>query len=114
MNNKKQTDHCQAFYCLSRVLMLFFCIMISLTFYGQNNNSNVCTITDFPSVQFRSNSSKLLSSAETILTTVGNKLKNNPACKAKVIGYGDASKRGQQLSLDHVNAVIKFLVEEVG
>jgi|GEM_PF-2871636 len=114
MNCKKPKGYCRAFGLARRILMLFLCISFTMTFYGQKADANLCNITDLPSVQFRSNSSKLLPSAQGILTSVGNQLKNNPTCKAKVTGYGDASKRGQQLSWDRVNAVIKYLVEEMG
>ena len=95
------------------IAMLFFCLLVYVPFYGQNNSQS-CTISALPSVQFRSNSAKLLPAAQAALKSAANELKANPACKVKVAGYGDMSKKGQQLSWDHVNAVITYLVEELG
>jgi OOP family OmpA-OmpF porin len=76
--------------------------------------TDVCKITDLPSVQFGGNSVKLSKDAQAILTNVANQLKANPTCKVKVSGHGPSNKQAQQLSWDRVNAVIKFLVEKQG
>ena len=93
--------------------LLFFCLLAYIPFYGQNNSPG-CNISALPSIQFRSNSAKLLPVAQALLKSVASELKANPACKVKVNGYGDASKHGQQLSWDHVNSVVKYLVEDLG
>lgn len=67
-----------------------------------------------PSVSFRSNSNALTSDAKAVLAVVAAKLKNSPDCKLVVIGYCSSSKREQQLSWDHVNKVITYMVEEQG
>ena len=41
-------------------------------------------------------------------------MRNNANCKVAVSGYGESSKKAQQLSWDRVNAVIKYLVEKEG
>lgn len=71
-----------------------------------------CGIGDLPSVQFKSGSAKLSKDAEAVLTAAAAKIKANPDCKISVVGHGIADKRAQQLSWDHVNAVINFLTEK--
>jgi OOP family OmpA-OmpF porin len=72
-----------------------------------------CTIGDLPSIQF-GNRATLSKDAQRMLGDVASRIKANPNCKVKVIGYGAASKAAQQLSWDRVNAVINYLVEKQG
>lgn len=72
-----------------------------------------CTIGNLPSVQFKGNA-KLSKDAQKILASAAERIKANPNCKVKVIGYGTSSKSAQQLSWERVNAVIKYLVEKQG
>jgi outer membrane protein OmpA-like peptidoglycan-associated protein len=67
-----------------------------------------------PSVSFKTGSNKLSDDAMAVLATVASKLRNNPGCKVVVIGYCSSSKKEQQLSWDHVNAVINYLVDKEG
>ena len=67
-----------------------------------------------PSVAFKAGSNKLSDDAKAVLSTVAAKLRNNPGCKAVVIGYCSSSKKEQQLSWDHVNAVINYMVDKEG
>lgn len=67
-----------------------------------------------PSVSFAKNSNKLSDDAKAVLSTVAAKLRNNPGCKVVVIGYCSSDKREQQLSWDHVNAVINYMVDKEG
>ena len=67
-----------------------------------------------PSVAFKSGTNKLDDDAKAVLTVVAAKLRNNPDCRVVVIGYCSSSKKEQQLSWDHVNAVINHLVEKEG
>lgn len=67
-----------------------------------------------PSISFNANSNALSSDTKAVLAVVGAKLRNTPECKVVVIGYGSSSKREQQLSWDHVNKVITYLVESEG
>jgi outer membrane protein OmpA-like peptidoglycan-associated protein len=67
-----------------------------------------------PSVSFKSNSNSLTSDAQAVLATVASKMRNSPECKVVVIGYCASSKKEQQLSWDHVNAVINYMVEKEG
>ncbi|HYM94067.1 MAG TPA: OmpA family protein, partial [Chitinophagaceae bacterium] len=67
-----------------------------------------------PSVAFKTNSNVLSNDAKAVLATVGSKMRNNPECKVAVVGYCSSSKKEQQLSWDHVNAVITYLVEKEG
>jgi outer membrane protein OmpA-like peptidoglycan-associated protein len=64
-----------------------------------------------PNVTFKPNSNKLSDDAKALLSTVAAKLRNNPGCKVVVIGYCSSNKKEQQLSWDHVNAVINFMVD---
>jgi outer membrane protein OmpA-like peptidoglycan-associated protein len=73
-----------------------------------------CGIGDLPSVSFTGRSVSLSNDAKAVLGGVAEKMKNNPACKVAVIGYGESNKSQQQLSWDRVNAVIKYLVEKEG
>jgi outer membrane protein OmpA-like peptidoglycan-associated protein len=67
-----------------------------------------------PSIAFKAGSNKLSDDAKAALATVAAKLRNNPGCKVVVIGYCSSNKKEQQLSWDHVNAVINYLVESEG
>jgi len=67
-----------------------------------------------PSVAFKAGSNKLSDDAKAVLASVASRLRNNPDCKVVVIGYCASNKREQQLSWDHVNAVINYLVEKEG
>ena len=73
-----------------------------------------CTVGNMPSVQFKSNSTVLSKSAQTLLDGAAATIRANPNCNVKVIGYGASSKAAQQLSWERVNAVIKYLVEKQG
>ena len=72
-----------------------------------------CTIGNLLSVHFKGNA-KLSKDAQAFLADAATKIKANPSCKIKVIGYGAASKSAQQLSWERVNAVVKYLVEKQG
>jgi outer membrane protein OmpA-like peptidoglycan-associated protein len=74
----------------------------------------VCAIGDLPSVSFKSGTTKINKDNEAALSSVADKLRNNPNCKVVVTGYGEASKASQQLSWDRVNAVINYLVDKQG
>ncbi len=67
-----------------------------------------------PSVAFKANSNKLSDDAKAVLATVASKMRNNPGCKVVVIGYCSSNKKEQQLSWDHVNAVINYMVDKEG
>lgn len=67
-----------------------------------------------PSVSFKAGSTKLTEDATAVLATVASAMRNNPECKVVVIGYCASDKKQQQLSWDHVNAVITYLVEKQG
>ncbi|HUR66015.1 MAG TPA: OmpA family protein [Chitinophagaceae bacterium] len=67
-----------------------------------------------PSVSFKAKSNALSDDAKAVLSTVAAKLRNNPGCKVVVIGYCSSDKREQQLSWDHVNAVINYMVDKEG
>jgi outer membrane protein OmpA-like peptidoglycan-associated protein len=67
-----------------------------------------------PSVSFKAGSNALTEDAQAVLATVAAKLKNSPECKVVVVGYCASDKKQQQLSWDHVNKVITYLVEKQG
>jgi outer membrane protein OmpA-like peptidoglycan-associated protein len=67
-----------------------------------------------PSVSFKAGSPKLSKDAEAVLASVAARMRNNPECKVVVIGYCASDKKQQQMSWDHVNAVITYLVEKEG
>ncbi len=67
-----------------------------------------------PSVSFRKGSNALSKDNEAVLETVASRLRNNPECKVVVIGYCSSNKKEQQLSWDHVNKVITYLIEKEG
>ncbi|MBL7742082.1 MAG: OmpA family protein [Chitinophagaceae bacterium] len=69
---------------------------------------------DLPSISFKTGSNALTKDAEAVLATVATKLRNAPECKVVVIGYCSSDKKQQQLSWDHVNKVITYLVEKEG
>jgi outer membrane protein OmpA-like peptidoglycan-associated protein len=67
-----------------------------------------------PSVAFKAGSNKLDDDAKAVLASVASRMRNNPDCKVVVIGYCSSNKKEQQLSWDHVNAVINYMVEKEG
>jgi outer membrane protein OmpA-like peptidoglycan-associated protein len=67
-----------------------------------------------PSVAFKAGTNKLDDDAKAVLSTVAAKLRNSPGCKVVVIGYCASNKKEQQLSWDHVNAVINYMVDKEG
>lgn len=67
-----------------------------------------------PSVSFKAGTTKLSDDAQAVLATVAAKLRNNPGCKVVVVGYCSSNKKEQQLSWDHVNAVINYMVDKEG
>ena len=67
-----------------------------------------------PSVVFKPASNKLSDDAKALLATAAAKLRNSPGCKVVVIGYCSSNKKEQQLSWDHVNAVINYMVDNEG
>jgi outer membrane protein OmpA-like peptidoglycan-associated protein len=78
------------------------------------DKKNTCDIGDLPSIVFPGRTVSLNNDSKAVLTTVAEKIRNNPNCKIAVIGYGESSKSAQQLSWDRVNAVINYLVEKEG
>ncbi|MCR6719957.1 MAG: OmpA family protein [Chitinophagaceae bacterium] len=77
-------------------------------------NDCATTLGPLPSVTFRNNSNALTDDAKAVLATVASRMRNNPECKVAVVGYCSSNKKEQQLSWDHVNKVISYLVEEQG
>lgn len=67
-----------------------------------------------PSVSFKAGKNDLTDDAKAVLATVASKMRNNPGCKVVVIGYCSSNKKEQQLSWDHVNKVINYLVDKEG
>src|SRR5436190_5832317 len=67
-----------------------------------------------PSVAFKTGSNKLSDDAKAVLASVASRMRNNPDCKVVVVGYCSSNKKEQQLSWDHVNAVINYMVEKEG
>ena len=67
-----------------------------------------------PSISFKAGNNKLTDDAKAVLATVASKLRNNPGCKVVVVGYCSSNKKEQQLSWDHVNAVINHMVDKEG
>lgn len=63
-----------------------------------------------PSISFKTGSNTLSNDAKAVLATVGATIRNNPGCNVVVVGYCSSNKKEQQLSWDHVNAVINYLV----
>lgn len=73
-----------------------------------------CGVGEMPSISFKGRAVTLSNDSRAVLTTVAERLRNNPNCKIAVVGYGESSKSAQQLSWDRVNAVINHLVEKEG
>lgn len=91
------------------VLPVLFLLITPASSFGQP-----CNMEALPSIEFRPNSVKILKSADSLLRLVANQLRANPTCKLKVIGYGNDCKKCLQLSWDHVNTAINFLIEKEG
>jgi len=67
-----------------------------------------------PSITFSGNSVAVSQDAQSLLASVGARMRNNPECKVVVVGYCSSTKVEQQRSWDRVNAVINYLVEKEG
>jgi len=67
-----------------------------------------------PSVTFTGKSVSLSKDNQSLLASVGARMRNNPECKVVVVGYCNSTKQEQQLSWDRVNAAINYLVEKEG
>jgi outer membrane protein OmpA-like peptidoglycan-associated protein len=80
----------------------------------KGNNDCAAAMGALPSVSFKAGSNKLSDDAKAVLATVAAKLRNNPGCKVVVVGYCSSNKKEQQLSWDHVNAVINYFVDKEG
>jgi hypothetical protein len=81
---------------------------------GSMGKGGRCSIGDLPSIVFKGRTVTLSKDGKALASTIAEKMRNNPACKVAVIGYGESSKTAQQLSWDRVNEVIKYLVEKEG
>ncbi len=84
--------------------------------YAGSSSSDLCYIkwVHYQVLLSKLDSNTLSDDAKAVLATVASRLRNNPECKVVVIGYCSSSKKEQQLSWDHVNAVITYLVEKEG
>ena len=67
-----------------------------------------------PSVTFTGKAVSLTKDNQSLLASVGARMRNNPECKVVVVGYCNSTKQEQQRSWDRVNAVINYLVEKEG
>jgi len=67
-----------------------------------------------PSITFNGKTVTLSKDAQSLLATVGSRMRNNPECKVVIIGYCNSTKQEQQMSWDRVNAVENYLVEKEG
>jgi outer membrane protein OmpA-like peptidoglycan-associated protein len=83
--------------------------------WGVKEEKMTCSekLGQLPSVTF-GKTNKLDDDAKAALSTVAARMRNNAGCKVVVIGYCSSNKKEQQLSWDHVNAVITYLVEKEG
>lgn len=72
------------------------------------------TLGALPSVTFSGKAVSLSKDNQSLLASVGARMRNNPECKVVVVGYCNSTKQEQQLSWDRVNAVINYLVEKEG
>ncbi len=73
-----------------------------------------CSIGGLPSIIFKNGSATLSVRQNQILDNIVLQLNANPSCKIKLVAYGTSDKRAQQLSWDHVNAIMKYLTEKQG
>jgi OmpA-OmpF porin, OOP family len=79
------------------------------------NMKPTCDLGTLPSVQFKSGSLTLNSTAKAVLNSIAQQLNASPGCNVRVSGYYVASnKRSQQLGWDRVNTIIKYLTEQQG
>lgn len=79
-----------------------------------NPTSCATNMGSLPSIAFKGSTNKLSDDAKSALSTAAVAIRNNPSCKVVVIGYCSANKKEQQLSWDHVNTVINYLVDKEG
>lgn len=81
---------------------------------GNGGSECAATLGTLPSVAFKAGSNTLSDDAKAVLSTVAARMKSSPGCKVVVIGYCSSSKKEQQLSWDHVNKVINYMVDKEG
>src|SRR5438876_2515436 len=80
----------------------------------KQTNDCATNLAALPSVTFTGKAVTLSKDAQSLLASVGARMRNNPECKVVVVGYCNSTKQEQQLSWDRVNAVINYLVEKEG
>ncbi|WP_448633957.1 OmpA family protein [Pedobacter panaciterrae] len=71
----------------------------------------VCNLI-LPGVSFKSQSTKLATSEEAILSSVAQTLRGSPSCKVVVTGYCSSTLADRQLSWRRVESVIQYLTEK--
>jgi outer membrane protein OmpA-like peptidoglycan-associated protein len=79
---------------------------------AKDKNDCATKLGALPSVSFKAGKNDLTEDAKAVLAMIAAKMKNSPDCKVVVIGYCASDKKQQQLSWDHVNKVITYLVEK--
>ncbi len=82
--------------------------------WGVKKDDCAISLGALPSVSFRAGSNNLNDDNKAVLASVASRMRNNPGCKVVVVGYCASNKKEQQLSWDHVNKVISYMVEKEG
>lgn len=82
--------------------------------WGVKKDDCAISLGALPSVSFKAGSNNLNDDNKAVLASVASRMRNNPGCKVVVVGYCASNKKEQQLSWDHVNKVISYMVEKEG
>lgn len=72
-----------------------------------------CNISSLPTIQFVAGSSKLSSTAQSLLNSVAQQLNANPLCKVKIVTYGKEGKTNE-VGAARGLAIQKYLTEQLG
>lgn len=73
-----------------------------------------CPIGELPSLTFARKSNVITNEHKALLSSIAQKMRDNPDCVVAVSGYSSVQKNVQQLSWERVNAIINYLVKNEG
>lgn len=90
---------------------LFFCLTLT-SFAGFCQSNGDCAQIQFPVLEFLPNSITFTQTSQVALSGIAFQIKGVPACRIVVAGNAGGTKVDQQLSWDHVNAVIQYLSDK--
>lgn len=81
---------------------------------GTGDEAGANCPSDYPSLNFRGNSNRLTSDIQSVIATIGAKMKTRPDCRIVIKGYPETSKSSQAMCQKRVDAIKLQLTEREG